>query len=74
MKNSLPQYIITAFTVSGYDEIEDICEMDTGEGPNNSVTTIENYINKKKFKTCRAPHQTDYEPFEFPPGHRKKIE
>ena len=53
--NHLPEYIIQSFLMSGFDDIDTIMEMDVGEGPNNSVQIMENYINKKNFpRACRT--------------------
>ena len=46
------------------------------DGPKNSITIIENFINKCKAKllNCMSMNQTPDLPFEFPPGHRIRIE
>ena len=46
------------------------------DGPKNSITLIENYIDKRKsnLPQCINPNQTPNIPFEFPPGHRIRIE
>ena len=48
-------------------------EMDGGEGPNNSIETIEKYVNKHKFERCMGPNQSPECSFEFPPGHKIRI-
>ena len=73
LESKLPDYIAQSFLKCGFDEIEDIAEMDVGEGPNNSISVMEKYIDKKRFPECMGPNQLDDEPFEFPPGHRLKI-
>ena len=60
--------------MSGFDDIETILQMDIGEGPNNSIDAIEKFINKKRFPSCMGPHQLVDETFEFPPGHKLKIQ
>ena len=76
LKSKLPSYIVQSFLKSGYDEIDDIAEMDVSdESPKNSIKRMEEYINKKrkKFPECMGPDQSDDEPFEFSPGHIEKI-
>ena len=48
-------------------------EMDGGEGPNNSIETIEKYVNKHKFERCMGPNQSPECSFEFPSGHKIRI-
>ena len=46
------------------------------DGPKNSITIIENFIDKRKAKlpNCMSMNQTPDLPFEFPPGHRIRIQ
>ena len=74
LKAKLPEYIVQSFMMSGFDDIETILQMDIGEGPNNSIDAIEKFINKKRFPSCMGPHQLVDETFEFPPGHKLKIQ
>ena len=62
--------------VSGFDDIDAIAEMCTDDGPKNSVSVIENFIDKRKANhpKCMGPHQLPNDRFEFPPGHRLRIQ
>ncbi len=70
MKAKLPSYIGKCFLVSGCDDVESIVEINTTDSP------IQNYIEKRKacFPKCIGPHQSPDTSFEFPPGHRIRIE
>ena len=61
--------------MSGFDDIDAIMEMDIQDGPKNSITVIESYIEKRKLELekCMGPNQSLSLPFEFPPGHRIRI-
>ena len=75
MKARLPQYVFNCFVASGFDREEAIVSMDTtAEGPNNSITIIENFIQKQYSgypKYCgNFPSSL---PFEFLPGNKSII-
>ena len=74
--NPLPPYIVECFSVSGFDDIDAIAEMCTDDGPKNSVSVIESFIDKRKANhpKCMGPHQSPNDPFEFLPGHRLRIQ
>ena len=76
MREKLPPYIVECLIVSGFDAIDSIVEMNTEDGPKNSIDLIETYIEKRKesFPQCMGPNQIPNTPFEFPPGHRIIIE
>ncbi len=59
--------------VSGFDDEDVISEMDTRDGLNNSITVI---VDKRKsdLPNCMSPTNLSHLPFEFPPGHRIRIE
>ena len=77
MRETLPPYIVECFLVSGFDDLDTIAEMNTDNGSKNSVSTIESYIDKRKayLPQCLGPHHiATLDSFEFPPGHRIRIE
>ncbi len=76
MRDRLPSYVVECFVVSGFDDVESITEMNTNEGPKNSIKIIESYIEKRKtaIKKCLGPNHLPNLPFEFPPGHRIRIQ
>ena len=76
MRERLPPYIVKCFSVSGFSDIDAIAEMCTDDGPKNSVSVIKSFIDKQKANhpKCMGPHQLPNDPFEFPPGHRLRIQ
>ena len=76
MRDKLPPYVVECFMVSGFDDIDAMVEMNTSDGPKNSITIIESYIDKRKsdLPNCMGPNHLPHLPFEFPPGHRIRIQ
>ena len=76
MRDKLPPYVVECFMVSGFDDIDAIVEMNTSDGPKNSITIIESYIDKRKsdLPNCMGPKHLPHLPFEFPPGHHIRIQ
>ena len=76
MRKKLPTYIVESLLVSGYDDIVSIAGMNLDEGPKNSISEIEQYIDKRKanYPQCLRPNHPENAPFEFPPGHKIRIE
>ena len=65
------------FLVSGFDDVDAFVEMNTDDdGPKSSISLIENFIDKRKAELpkCVGPNQILNIPFEFPPGHRIRIQ
>ena len=65
------------FLVSGFDGVDAIIEINTDDdGLKSSISSIENFIDKRKaeFPKCVGPNQMLNIPFEFPPGHRIRIQ
>lgn len=66
---NIPQYIINCFSLSGFDDIHAIIELDNDK----CLKLIETYIEKKKkdVQDCFPPGQCHLSetPFEFAPGH-----
>ena len=65
---------ICCFLASGYDDPDVISTMDITNNPGNCIAGIQTYIGSK------FPDEEEYyhnghisQPFEFPPGHRKRI-
>ena len=75
MRERLPPYIVECFLVSGFDDIDAIVEMNTDDGPKNTISVVESFIDKRKanLPQCMGLHQMPNDPFEFPPGHRLRI-
>uniref|UniRef100_A0A1X7TTS9 Uncharacterized protein n=1 Tax=Amphimedon queenslandica TaxID=400682 RepID=A0A1X7TTS9_AMPQE len=74
LKETLPDYIVECFKVTGFDNITAITQMKL-EGENNSINVIEKYIDKRKkfLQRCMGPEMYDPDlPFEFPPVHDLK--
>ena len=76
MKESLPDYIVNCMLAAGYDDIKIISAMDVTDSEGNSISIIENFI-EKRFKGdpdyCHNHISKSSLPFEFPPGHRLRI-
>ena len=51
MRKKLPPYIVECLIVSGFDAIDSIVEINTGDGPENSIDLIETYIEKRNPKS-----------------------
>ena len=47
MKKKLPKYIVKCLQAAGYDEMNTISNMGISENPGNSISKIENYIDRK---------------------------
>ena len=82
MKSKLPEYVVNCFLMAGYDEEMVIADMDISENESNSISKIENYIEKRckqnpaitRPDTLLALNPSAKSlPFEFPPGHRIRI-
>jgi len=76
MKQRLPQYIVNCFFTAGYDDLDVISTMNTGENNDNSISKIENYIESLIDQNTAddfMPPTLCVRPFKFPPGHREKI-
>lgn len=75
LREHLPHYIVNCFVVTGFDNMESICDMDISNGPGNSITEMENYIDTRKthLPSCLGPNDVPSFPFQFPPGHRIQI-
>lgn len=75
LQERLPEYIVRSFIESGFDDIDAIMEMDVTDSPSNSITAIEQYIDKRKsvLKDCIRPNTSTISPFEFPPEHCIRI-
>lgn len=77
MKEKLPSYVVRCFLAAGFDTAEVIASMDPSDDPGNSISSIEQFIDKyyhgsKEF--CCAPDGLDEQlPFVLPPGHRIRI-
>ncbi len=73
MEEKLPTYVVNCLKAAGYDVPEVILDMDVSQGPGNTISQIEKFIEK------RHPGNPEYFggqsmlPFEFPPGHRARI-
>ena len=76
MKQKLPAYVVEALLVSGFDDKVSILGMDLDDGPNNSIKEIEKYIDERKanYPQCLNPNLPSNASFEFPPGHRIRIQ
>jgi len=72
MKTKLPEYVVNCLISAGYDDLEVVCSMDTSETEGNSISTIENFI-QRKCADCAKHNPFPSSPFEFPPGHRIRI-
>ena len=72
MKEKFSDYIVQCFTMSGFNDIDAIMEMNVDEGAGNSISTIEEFIDHHSFPSCMNPYLHNH-PFEFPPGHRIRI-
>ena len=72
MKKKLPKYIVKCLQAAGYDEMNTISNVDISENPGNSISKIENYIDRKFSGNLEYVHDSSMlaSPFEFPPGHR----
>ena len=74
LKQRLPDYIVQCFLARGYDEPNVIATMDITDSPGNSIRGIETYIGSKFPDNEEYYHNRFISlPFEFPPGHRKRI-
>ena len=75
IEQRLPTYIANCFSATGFDDLQSIREMDTCNGPNNSIKVIEEYIDKRKIELplCMGPMHSSTLPFEFHPGHHIRI-
>ena len=75
MKKKLPKYIVKCLQAAGYDELETISNMDISDCPGNSISKVENYIDRKFSGNLEYVHDSSMlsSPFEFPPGHRDRI-
>ena len=75
MNKRLPSYAVKCLLVAGFDATDAICAMEMGDGPSNSITTIENFINShfqgNEQYYSNAVLATG--PFVFPPGHKIRI-
>lgn len=60
---------------AGYDELKTISNMDISENPGNSISKVENYIDRRFSGNLEYVHDSSMlsSPFEFPPGHRDRI-
>ena len=76
LQEKIPPYIVECFRVSGFDDIDSNVAMNTDIGPKNSVHLIESYIERRKasLPQCVGPNQIPNIPFEFPQGHRIRID
>ena len=76
MKQKLPSYIVESLIVSGFDDVVSIMGMNLDDGPKNSIQEIEKYIDERKvnYPQCIRPNEPLNTPFEFPPGHKIRIE
>lgn len=76
MKKKLPSYIVESLIVSGFDDIVSISGMNLDDSPKNSIKVIEKYIEERKtdYPQCIRPNQSLTSTFEFPPGHKIRIE
>ncbi len=76
MKQKLPTYIVESLLVSGFDDVVSIAGMNLDDGPKNTIKEIEQYIEGRKvnYPQCMSPSQPPNAPFEFPPGHKIRIE
>ena len=72
MKKRLPDYIVKCLLAAGYDELDVICDMKTGETPQNCIEKIERFVNAR-YSNNKEYNPTLCQPFEFPPGHRARI-
>ena len=57
MKAKLPEHVVNCLISEGYDDLEVVCSMDTSETEGNSISTIENFI-QRKYANC-----TKHNPF-----------
>ena len=79
MEKRLPRYVVNCFQAAGFGEIEVIASMDVSESEANSISKIEEYIqrrhksNPEMLPPCCSPEPINSLPFEFPPGHRIRI-
>ena len=74
LKERLPDYIVQCFLASGYDDPTVIADMDVTDNPENSISIIETYIGSKFTDDEQYYHNRHISlPFQFPPGHRKRI-
>ena len=68
MRQKLPDYICNCLEVTGFDNVEAICEIDR-----NTLTAIESHIEKHKIKLPSCIRKNDdvmsSTPFQFPLGH-----
>ena len=76
MKKSLPGYVVNCMLAAGYDDMNVISAMNVSDDQGNSISMIENFI-QKHFKGdaeySHSPTSKSLLPFEFPPGHRIRI-
>lgn len=72
LKSKVPSYVVECFKVAGFDNLSAIKQMSV-TGSTNSITDIEQYIDKMKqhLPQCMGPNMIigPSLPFEFPPGH-----
>jgi len=74
LKDKLPDYIVRCFLASGYDDPDVIATMDVTDNPGNCIAKIQTYIGSKFPDNEEYYHNGHVSlPFEFPPGHRKRI-
>ena len=75
IKAKLHEYVVNCLISAGYEDLEVVCSiasMDTSETEGNSISTIENFI-QRKYANCTKHNPFPSSPFEFPPGHRIRI-
>ena len=58
MKEKLPSYVVNCLQAAGFDVPEVIVDMDISQGPGNSITVIEEFIEK------RYPRDPEYYGFQ----------
>lgn len=77
MKTSLPSYVVQCFLHAGFDTQSVIAQMDTSDGPNNSLDVIESFILKNYPQEIEPScYHSGYHlssNFVFSPGHRMRI-
>ena len=74
MKQSLPQYVVQCFLYSGYDTARVVAQMNTDNGPTNSIDQIEAFILQNFPSEESCYHMSLPSKFYvFTPGHRTRI-
>ena len=68
------RYMINSFVTSGFDTVDAIPIMDISNDPDNSLNSIEDFINRKYPNDPKFAPTATASTLEFPLGHPRHIE